>query len=255
MPRVVGYSPDADEALAAKRAGAVTELAVTPEAVLDGVELVALAAPPRATLELIRQLATRVAGGVILTDVASVKASIVATALAVGLERCFVGCHPLAGTHDSGFAAASPELLRGCAVYICAAGEGGREAASRVANFWTETFDASPVFIDPRAHDRQLAWTSHLPQAVAYALAAALGGRGVPPDTLGPGARDTMRLAASAPALWTDIFLANREAVLAALSAAGDNLDTLRSLIEARDEAGLEALLSSAARFRRGAGR
>jgi prephenate dehydrogenase len=255
MARVVGYSPDADEAIAAERAGAVTELAATPDAGLDGVDLVALAAPPRATLELIPRLAARLTGGAILTDVASIKASILDAARAAGLERRFVGAHPLAGTHDSGFAAASPDLLRGCVVYICAAGEGGRDAASRVAEFWTDTFDASPVFIDAGAHDRQLAWTSHLPQAVAYALAATLAGRGVPSDTLGPGARDTMRLAASAPTLWIDIFLENREPILAALSAAGERLEALRHLIETRDEAGLRAFLSSAARFRRGAGR
>jgi prephenate dehydrogenase len=168
-----------------------------------------------------------------------------------GLEGRFVGVHPLAGTHASGFAAAAPELLRGCLVYVCPTGESGRDAACRVADFWASVFDASPVFMDPAEHDRLLAWTSHLPQAMSYTLASALAARGLAGRILGPGARDTTRLAASSPALWIDILLQNRDEILPALDALRSELTTLRDLVERRDEAGLSTLLSAAAAFRR----
>jgi prephenate dehydrogenase len=251
VTRVLGYTPDRQDAEAAQRAGAVSELASTVDGALRDVELVVLAAPPRPTLDLIRSLAPRLPAGAVLSDVASVKSRVLTQAIAAGLEARFAGAHPLAGTHESGFGGATPELLRSCLVYVCATGERGRDAACRVADFWASVFAATPVFIDPAEHDRLLAWTSHLPQAVAYALANALAARRLPGRALGPGARDTTRLAASSPSLWVDIFLDNRDEILSALDAARGDLNALRDLIDRRDEAGLSALLSSAATFRR----
>jgi prephenate dehydrogenase len=118
--------------------------------------------------------------------------------------------------------------------------------------FWERTMEAYPVLIDPALHDRQLAWTSHLPQAVAYALAKALADHALGGVSFGTGARDTTRLAASNPDLWREIFRQNREAVLEALDGAGASLAELRRLIAAGDEAALEKYLAQAAAFRRG---
>ncbi|MGH7631888.1 MAG: prephenate dehydrogenase [Gemmatimonadales bacterium] len=252
LPRVVGYTPDPDEAEAAKAAGAVTALAPSPEAALAGASFAVLAAPPTATLELIGQLARRLDPGAVLSDVASVKGCVMARARAAGLAACFAGAHPLAGTHGSGFAHAAPDLLRRCVVYVCRTGSGaGEEAARRVAGFWSGVLEATPVPVDAVEHDRQLAWTSHLPQAVAYALARVLADRGLAPSAFGTGARDTTRLAGSSPDLWIDIFLQNRDAVIAALDDAGARLDQLRALVRRRDETGLRALIAPAAAFRR----
>ena len=173
-------------------------------------------------------------------------------AIAAGLEERFAGAHPLAGTHDSGFAGAAPDLLRNCVVYVCATGERGRAAACRVADFWAAVFAATPVFIDPAEHDRLLAWTSHLPQAVAYVLANALSARRTPLQSLGPGARDTTRLAASSPEMWLDILLMNRPALDEALEQTGVALAELRALLASGDTAGLERYLTAAREFRRG---
>src|SRR4029078_2247079 len=81
-----------------------------------------------------------------------------------------------------------------------------------------------PVLIDAAAHDRQLAWTSHLPQAVASALAKALADRGLAGVSFGTRARDTTRLAASSPDMWIDILLYNRAAVVEALEATEQSL-------------------------------
>ncbi|MGH7517477.1 MAG: prephenate dehydrogenase [Gemmatimonadales bacterium] len=251
VPRVVGYTPDEEDARAAESAGAVTSLAPSAEAALRGVDVVLLAAPPRATLALIDRLAPRLEPGAVLSDVASVKACVVARARAAGLDASFAGGHPLAGTHGSGFGYAAPDLLRGCVVYVCPTGPDGQEAARRIAAFWTTIMEATPVHLDAVEHDRQLAWTSHLPQAVAYTLARVLADRGAPPSAFGTGARDATRLAASNPDLWIDIFLQNRDAVVAALEDTGARLEQLRDLVVRGDEAGLRALLAPATAFRR----
>jgi prephenate dehydrogenase len=253
IPRVVGVSASRAEGVQALRTSAITELADTPAKAVRGAELVVLAVPAQATLELIGRLHSLLEPGALLTDVCSVKSPVVARATAEGLGDRFAGGHPLAGTHGSGFAAARADRLRGCVVYVCETGSpGGDQAARRVMSFWEQVLEAQPVLIDAAAHDRQLAWTSHLPQAVASALAKALADRGLAGVSFGTGARDTTRLAASSPDMWIDILLYNRAAVVEALEATEHSLVDLRSLVAAGDADGLRAYLGAAQRFREG---
>ena len=253
VPRVIGYSPEPSEGIQALKASAVTELADSPRLAARDAGLVVLAVPPRATVDLIAELADAIGPDAILTDVCSVKVPITQKALAVGLGDRFAGAHPLAGTHDSGFASARPDRLKGCVVYLCESGSpGAHQAAAKVASFWQHTLEASVVRIDPHMHDRQLAWTSHLPQAVAYSLAKALADEGLAGLSFGTGAKDTTRLAASNPAMWVDIFLYNQAAVSQALMRMEGNIAELRRALDAGDSSGLERFLDVAREFRRG---
>ena len=251
--RVVGYSPSRADGVAALRASAVSEIADSPARALRGADLVVLAVPPGATLDLIGRLAPSLEAGATLTDVCSVKAPVMARAADCGLGDRFAGAHPLAGTHDSGFPAARPDRLRGCVVYVCESDSGeGPRAARAVMRFWEEVLEAHPVLIRAEAHDRQLAWTSHLPQAVAYALAKALADRQLGGVSYGSGARDTTRLAASSPDMWLDLLLQNQGPVVEALSSVGNRLGELQRLIAAGDRQGLAEYLETARDFRRG---
>jgi prephenate dehydrogenase len=253
VPRVVGFSHSRPDAVQALRSSAVTELADSAVKALRGADLVVLAVPARVTLDLIGRLRPSLEPGAVLTDVCSIKVPVLARASAEGLGDRFAGGHPLAGTHTSGFGAARPDRLRGCVVYVCETGApGGDQAARRVMHFWEQVLEAQPVLIDPASHDRQLAWTSHLPQAVASILAKTLADRGLAGVSFGPGARDTTRLAASSPDMWLDILLYNRAEVAEALRATESGLAELRRLLEAGDADGLRAYLAAAQRFREG---
>ena len=253
IPRVVGCSASRAEGVLALRADAITELADSAAKAVRGAELVVLAVPVKATLELIGRLRPSLEPRALLTDVCSVKVPVLARASAEGLGERFAGGHPLAGTHASGFAAARPDRLRGCVVYVCDTGApGGDQAARQVMSFWDQVLEAQPVLIDAAAHDRQLAWTSHLPQVVASALAKTLADRGLAGLSFGSGARDTTRLAASSPEMWLDILLYNRTAVTEALDATEASLAELRRLLAAGNADGLRAYLASAQRFREG---
>ena len=253
VPRVVGYSPLRAEGVQALAASAIADLADSPAKAVRGAELVVLAVPPRPTLDLIGRLGSALEPGAVLTDVCSVKEPVVARAREVGLGDRFAGGHPLAGTHASGFSAARPDRLRGCVVYVSETGAPqGHRAARTVMSFWEQVLEASPILIDAAAHDRQLAWTSHLPQAVAYALAKALADRALGGVSFGAGARDTTRLAGSNPDMWVDILLMNRAALDEALARTVHSLEELRGLIAAGDGDGLAAYLASARTFRQG---
>lgn len=251
--RVVGFSPERAEGVQALKASAITDLADTPLSAVRGADLVVLAVPPRATLDLIVQLAAALEPGALLTDVCSVKVPVVQQAVTAGLGDRFAGGHPLAGTHESGFSSARPDRLRGCVVYICESGAAGsHHAAESIASFWQHTMEASPIRISAENHDRQLAWTSHLPQAVAYALARSLAEHGLAGVSYGSGAKDTTRLAASNPEMWIDILLYNQPAVSEALERTEGHLAELRRLLADRDRAGLHRFLSAAQAFRQG---
>lgn len=251
VPRIIGYSPVPAEGVAALKAGAITEIASRPQRVVQRADLVVLAAPPGATLNLLQELRhDLLQRGRYCTDVTSVKHPVVALAQRLELAGVFAGSHPLAGTHESGFAAAKPSLLTGAIVYVTPLA-GGERAGQEVADFWAEVCGAAPVVWDAVEHDRVLAWTSHLPQAVASALAAALAKSGPKAVTLGPGARDTTRLAASDPRLWHDVLLLNRHALLGALDAVEGELGQLRHALTTGNGAELLAWLEAARAWRR----
>jgi prephenate dehydrogenase len=252
IPRVIGYAAEPQDRVQALKSGAVHDIADSARRAVEGADLVVLATPPRAILGLLEQLGSALSPNAIVTDVASIKHPVMVKAREVGLGGRFAGSHPFAGTHLSGWSGARPDLLTGAIVYVCDTGPEGDSVAREIMNFWDSVIRAHPVRIDAGMHDTQLAWTSHLPQAVASILARTLASepslRGA---SLGTGARDTTRLAASPAEMWVDIFLLNREPISAALARAEGELAQLRELIRKADRNGLSEYLEEAGSFRR----
>jgi prephenate dehydrogenase len=222
-------------------------------------DVLVLAVPVAAALPLLTSAAPHLGHVPLVTDVGSTKATITSAATDLGLGERFVGSHPMAGSHLSGWKASRTGLFEDARVYLCPVpkrgreGEEGwpapgwghaaleedaggglhgtgsrlsREALRRAQGLWAAV-GARAELMDAAAHDRLLAWTSHLPQAAATALARALAGAGVRPGELGPGGLDMTRLAASSPALWTGIALDNAGALLEGLAALEKELATL----------------------------
>ncbi len=253
IPTVLGWSPETGERVAAARQGALDDAPHRPEDVARAAELLVLAAPPAANLELLGALSAHLAPRALVTDVGSVKRAIVTRAGILGLAARYAGSHPLAGTHRRGFEASSADLFRGAVVYVTPAdGPGGDAAAREIAHFWEAVCEAHPVLLDAARHDAQMAITSHVPQIVASLLGTFLAQRTPPGATLGPGARDTTRLAASDPALWTEILLMNRDEVLPALRAIEEPLGEIGRALESGDGGAVTAWLARAARWRQG---
>ncbi len=250
---VVGWSPEPAERAAAVQQGALDDAPPRAADVVQGADLVILAAPPAANLALLDAVASppRLGAGALVTDVGSVKRAIVQHAERLGLGARFAGSHPLAGTHLRGFEASRADLFRGAVVYVtpCA---GGEAAAREVVHFWEAVLEAHAVLMDAPRHDAQVAVTSHVPQVVASLLARFLAAHAPPGASLGPGARDTTRLAAGDPALWTEILLMNRDEVLPVLRRLEEPLGAVERALEAGDAAALTAWLAGGAEWRRG---
>jgi prephenate dehydrogenase len=210
-------------------------------------DLLVLAVPVRAAPAWLDRLAPDLRHDAVVTDVGSTKATIGAAAGRVGLGERFVGSHPMAGDHRSGWSAARPGLFRGADVWICP-GEAVADAVTRVEGMWRQV-GARPEHIDAAEHDRLMAWASHLPQIAATALADALARADVGRDRLGPGGRDATRLAASDPTLWVDILRDNAAAVIPAIDGLARSLSAARDALKDDDEAALRELLEGARRW------
>jgi prephenate dehydrogenase len=251
IPSVIGYSPERADSVQALKSGALHDIADSPARAVQGADLVVLAAPPRAILELLGTLGPHLGRGALVTDVASIKAPIVARARSAGLSEQFAGSHPFAGTHLAGWAGARPDRFTDAIVYVSSTGPEGDRAAREIMNFWQSVLGAHPVLISADDHDMQLAWTSHLPQAVSSALARALNQQsGLKGASFGTGMRDTTRLAASPAQMWADIFLMNQGPVREALEQMEGELAELQEILEHGDRPRLVTYLEEGASFR-----
>ncbi|MDX2165592.1 MAG: prephenate dehydrogenase [Deltaproteobacteria bacterium] len=235
--------------LAVARQRGLVDRTVRDLAALGAVDLVVLAVPVRSTAAMVETLLPHVPAGALLTDVGSVKGEIVAAVEALlPVERRFVGAHPIAGSEDSGATAARADLFHGAACILTPTPRTDRGALGRIRALW-EGVGARVEEMSPAAHDQALAWVSHLPHVVAYALVRALAAVDPALAGLAGGSwRDTTRVAASSPELWRDIFLANADALAAATQTFAAEVERLRTLVAGGDAAALSRWLEEAVR-------
>lgn len=254
---VVGFGRGAANLEVARANGVVDHITQDVATAVAGADLIVLAAPVGACAQLAATFRPHAQPGTLLTDVGSVKGSLVAALEAVwqGVGPV-VGTHPIAGSETSGAAAARADLFqdRLCIITPTDATEAGAKA--RIRTLW-EGVGARLEEMSPVVHDDILARVSHLPHLIAYALVTAAdrtaGERRVL-DYAGAGFADTTRIAASPAVLWRDIALANAGALGPALRDFRTALDRLERLLAAGDGPGLEAALAEAQRARRALG-
>ncbi|HYW06792.1 MAG TPA: prephenate dehydrogenase/arogenate dehydrogenase family protein [Longimicrobium sp.] len=252
--RVLGWDRDPAAVRDAMAEGVVHGALAEGSDGIESAELVVIAVPVDAAGELLARLAPRLGGALLVTDVGSTKASVVRAAEAAGIGDRFVGSHPLAGDHRSGWGASREELFRGARVFLSPTTTATDAALRHAEALWRE-LGAATELIDAGEHDRRLAATSHLPQLVATALAAVLAGRGAGREELGPGGRDMTRLAGSSPEMWTAIASDNAEPLAAAVAELEHRLREIRAALDANDRPAVRRFLEDGKRwFGEGAG-
>jgi len=250
VERIAGCTPDAREIEAALELGVIDEGSVRVAAAVEGCDLAVVAVPVRASAAVFAALAPALAPEAVVTDVGSVKASVIADARATlgpALAR-FVPGHPVVGTEHSGVRAGFQTLFRGHRVILTPTAQTAPAALARVSAMWRAA-GAVVEQMDPGRHDALLAAVSHLPHVLAYTLVDSLAGMedGEEAFRLAAGGfRDFTRIASSNPRMWCDILLANREAVLAALVRFERDLQALVQALRNGDEAALMACFERA---------
>ena len=244
--RIIGIGRDARRLRPALDDGTL-DLAVTDlEGGVREADVILLATPVLTIEGLLERVWRAAPDGALITDVGSTKRNIVRAAERLAATRSlrFVGSHPLAGSEQAGYSVARADLFRGATVVVTPTEATELGALKKTTEFW-EALGARVSSLDPETHDRTVAAISHLPHLIACALVD--GAARVEPSALelaARGFRDTTRIAAGDPDMWTEIFLANRDALSATVEAFREALADLQRAIDAGQADALRALLA-----------
>ena len=217
-------------------------------------DVIVLAAPPGSVERLLRGVRPALTAEAVVTDVGSVKGSVVEAArrtLGPAFAR-FVPGHPIAGTERSGVESSFAELFDGRLVILTPVQETEVRALSLVSQMW-ERAGAQVTNLSVDDHDRVLAATSHLPHMLAYALVDCLAGMDDRSEIFrfaAGGFADFTRIASSSPVMWRDVCLSNREQLLKAIDVFDTYVAGIRQAIASNDSARLEEIFSRAKRAR-----
>lgn len=256
VERIVGLDSDRSNCELALSLGIVDEICDDPRSAVAGADVVFISVPVCSIASVLRSIAADLPPGCIVTDGGSVKAAIVSECDALIPPGCsFVGGHPIAGTEKSGSAAAFSGLFRAKRSVLTPGATSSDIALDTVTRLWAAA-GAEVCRMEAQHHDRIFAEISHLPHAIAYTLVHAVGtadveGENVLSYTAG-GFRDFTRIASSDPAMWRDISLMNKQALLASIDGFSASLAELRRRIAGDDRDGLTEFFTTAKKFRDG---
>ena len=230
-----GYDENSTHAHTAKDLGAFDEVQDSLETLAKQCDILVLAVPISASLNIFKQLAQVGREELIITDVASVKRPIIDNARqAFGtIPKNFIAGHPLAGTEKSGPRHASATLFKDCRVLLTPSADSAQDSIDVVAALWKSAGAKFIELMSAERHDKLLADLSHLPHITAYAFMDCLLLRDEADFAYAAGGlRDFTRIAESDPVMWRDIFLSNADCVLSSISYLEQSLKNMRTMIE-----------------------
>ena len=212
--------------------------AIAPE--LGAGDLVVIGVPTLTVPTVLKDCHRLLSSDVSLTDVASVKGSVISAAIDIygSMPIQLVPGHPIAGSEKSGVTAATADLFADHRVILTPEATTGTSHIKGVSDLWSGV-GAIVTTMDSKEHDEILAATSHLPHFLAYSLVDTLAAMGDNREIFryaAGGFRDFTRIAASDPVMWRDIALANKDAILVILDQVMDNFKEMRTAIEGGDQ-------------------
>jgi prephenate dehydrogenase len=212
-------------------------------------DLIILCTPIGSMASLVQSFLHALSPHTLVTDVGSVKGTVEASLapLLKGHAR-WLGSHPMAGSDKSGRDHARADLFVDAVTILTPTEQTDPTAIQCLSAFWA-SLGSRLINASPEEHDRHVAAISHLPHLLAANLINAS-----PQESTafaGPGFRDVTRIAAGPAAMWTEILLQNRDAVLAALDAFELETALARRALARGDAAAIESLLHKACQSRR----
>lgn len=240
---VVGFVRRRSSVAECKRAGAVDAATLDLNEAVEDADLIVFCTPLAQMRPLAIQMLPTLKRGAIVTDVGSVKDSVVRDLekLVKKAGAHFVGSHPMAGGEKSGVSAGRADLFVNAVCVITPTAKSNKPAVRKVEKLW-KSVGARLLTLSPSEHDMLVSRSSHLPHVVAAGLAnMVLSPNHQPEQALlcANGFRDTTRIASGSPEMWRDIALANREKLSAAMAQLGVELERFRSALRKSDGEGI----------------
>jgi prephenate dehydrogenase len=233
---VVGFGRRPERLRTALELGAIDSAAGSLEAAVRGAEMCFACAPVGALPELVRAALDAAGPGCVVTDVGSTKQELLA-----GIDDPrFVGGHPVAGAETAGVEHARADLFQGAVWYLTPLANSEGLLYERLHRFVVD-LGARPVAVDAATHDRLVAVFSHLPHVLANVLASRAAARlldhGEALRQVGPSFRDMTRVAGANTDMWSEIYRANREAIVEEIRAFRVELEQVEARLESGEVA------------------
>jgi len=252
--QVVGVGRSRKNLKDALRLGVIDKAETDVAHAVAGADLVLVGAPVGQMPGIFARIAPSLSPRTVVTDAGSTKQDVIQAARKhLGTHfPMFVPAHPIAGTENSGAAAAFPDLFRNRNLILLPQPETKAAAVKLVRAAWTAC-GANIVRLEAAEHDEIFGAVSHLPHVIAFALVNQLAQRRDAKRLLGfsgGGLRDTVRIAGSSPEMWRDICVANRGALVPLLDGYISELEAARASLAAGDGDALEAMFRSAQQAR-----
>jgi prephenate dehydrogenase len=248
---VVGHDPDPAALEAACARGALDEAAPSLADAVAGADLAVVAAPVAQLSAQVRAALEASGEETTVTDVGSTKTG---ACVAAGGSARFVGGHPVCGSEARGAEHASAEIFEGATWFLTPLTETD-PARYRLVHGFVSALGATPVAVDPQAHDRLVALTSHLPHALANLLVNQAGSTRIeghePLAAAGGSLRDMTRVAGANPRIWVDIFVENAASLRESLAEHRRRVEQLEGALEAGDAGFVARWIGEAAGNRR----
>jgi prephenate dehydrogenase len=239
---ISGYDPDVSVGDKALELGAIDMRAPDIAGALRGADVAFVAAPVGALADTVRAALDSAGADCVVSDVGSTKRVVAAAAS----DERFIGGHPLAGAETAGVEHAREDLFEGATWYLTPAQGSTAGVLYERLHGLLRRLGARPTAIDPETHDRLLACVSHLPHVLANLLVAqaqrTVGAgeqHGLP--AVGPSLRDATRVAGANSAVWTDIYMSNRDALIAAIDEFAQRLGEARATLAGADAEAITA--------------
>ena len=212
-----------------------------------------LCAPVAFNVAYLKQLTEYLNDACILTDVGSVKTNIHEEVIKLGIEKYFIGGHPMAGSEKSGYANSKAMILENAYFVLTPSKEVSQEKIDKYEQI-VSTIHALPIILDYKEHDYITGTISHLPHIIAATLVNYVKDSDTKSELMkrlaAGGFKDITRIASSSPIMWQNICLKNKDNIVDILDKYIDSLEDFKEAIEREDDLDLYNRFESSRNYR-----
>lgn len=250
---ITAYDIEAPSVEAAKKDGVVNICAYEIDRVFSACNLIFLCAPISSNDENLLLLQKVLDKNTLLSDVGSVKGDIHAHIKALGLDRQFIGGHPMAGSERTGYQNSKAKLLENAYYILTPTEKTPKEKIDRMEKL-IKSLGAIPLILSAKEHDYVTAGISHLPHVISASLVNLVKEKdnadGIMKLIAAGGFKDITRISSSSPVMWEHICMTNKDNILFLLDSYMEALQDIKSRIKAQDAQGTHHFFESARSYR-----
>lgn len=251
--RIMAYMRTRSKLEQAKKEGIVDEILNGINPALCQCDIIFLCTPVEYNAQYLASIRPFLKPGAILTDVGSTKTSIHKEVAALGLERCFIGGHPMAGSEKTGYEHSTDHLLENAYYIITPTVCSAQEDIDRMVET-ARMIGSIPIVLDYKEHDRITAAISHLPHLIASSLVNLVKDSDTPDMMMkrlaAGGFKDITRIASSSPEMWEQICMTNADNIIDMLDSYVSTLQSILADLRCHNKTAIHSLFDSSRIYR-----